>query len=66
MLLFASVVIFNFYFLGWWIKMFIEVLLRLNIKELERRKGCRSCLRRFNIDDYKKSLKKQRQKHREE
>ena len=46
--------------------MFIEVLLRLNIKELERRKGCRSCLRRFNIDDYKKSLKKQRQKHREE
>lgn len=58
MLLFVSVVIFNFYFLGWWIKMFIEVLLRLNIKELEKRKGCRSCLRRFNIDDYKKSLKK--------
>jgi len=48
-----------------WAKMFIEVMVRLHIKDIQRNQMLKSCcLRKVDIDDYQKNLKRERKRNR--
>lgn len=62
--LFIIVLAYNLYFIGHWLWMFLQVMVRLHVRELKKNIFCRCLIERMNIDDYRLDLKRERKKRR--
>ncbi len=64
--LFIALLFYNFYFLAAWVRLFVEVMIRLNIRQAQKNIFLKCCVKKLHIDDYEKNLKRERRRKRKE